>query len=71
MENVINKIKETANKAKEKLKNLSTVDILKTAGGVLGIIGAIAVIKAGAELPVYEVSEIHPIEEMVETEESE
>lgn len=71
MENVINKIKETTNKAKEKIKNLSTVDILKTVGGVLGIIGAVAVIKAGAEMPVYEVSEIHPIEEMVESEESE
>lgn len=71
MENVINKIKETANKAKEKLKNLSTADILKTVGGILGIVGAVAVIKAGAEMPVYEVNQIHPIEEMVETEESE
>ena len=71
MDNIINKIKETANKAKEKLKNLSTADILKTVGGILGIVGAVAVIKAGAELPVYEVSQIHPIEEMVENEESE
>lgn len=49
MNNIVEKIKELANKAKERVKNFTAADIMKTASGILGLVGAIAVIRMGAE----------------------
>lgn len=49
MNNIVEKIKELANKAKERVKSFTAVDIMKTASGILGLVGAIAVIRMGAE----------------------